>query len=142
MRPYACVSATRPALGHLSACLPAHLPAQAAALLSEQAPIQLLQPCLQPWRGGVLSLDGVVQRLSELLPPTFEGLDRDFAVGVVTADGQHLLIDSGPLPEAVAASAAIPLIFSAVDVPGEHCGWHSSAQHSTRAAVVGAGKSP
>jgi hypothetical protein len=37
---------------------------------------------------------------------------------VVTADGRHLLIDSGPLPEAVAASAAIPFIFEAVDVPG------------------------
>lgn len=39
-------------------------------------------------------------------------------MGVVTASGQHLLIDSGPLPEAVAASAAIPYIFEAVHVPG------------------------
>jgi predicted acylesterase/phospholipase RssA len=93
---------------------------QVAAFLSEQAPIQLLAPCLQPWRGGLLSLDGVVARLSELLPPTFEGLSRDFAVGVVTADGEHMLVDHGPLPEAVAASAAIPLIFSSVDLPG---GW-------------------
>jgi predicted acylesterase/phospholipase RssA len=66
----------------------------------------------------VLSLDAVVARLAQLLPPTFEGLQRDFAVGVVTAEGEHLLIDSGPLPEAVAASAAIPFVFSAVDVPG------------------------
>lgn len=63
-------------------------------------------------------MDGVVQRLSELLPATFEGLEREFAVGVVTADGQHVLVDKGPLPEAVAASAAIPVIFSSVDVPG------------------------
>lgn len=90
-----------------------------AGFLSEKAPIQLLQPCFEPWRGGVLSLDGVVQRLAELLPPTFDGLQRDFAVGVVTADGEHVLVDQGPLPEAVAASAAIPIIFSSVDVPGE-----------------------
>jgi hypothetical protein len=66
----------------------------------------------------VLSLDAVIARLEELLPPTFEDLDRDFAVGVVTAEGEHLLIDSGPLPAAVAASAAIPYVFSSVDVPG------------------------
>jgi len=44
------------------------------------------------------------------LPPT--------AVGVMTRDGKHLLVDSGPLPEAVAASAAIPWLFQAVDIPG------------------------
>lgn len=92
--------------------------AQVAAALSEKAPIDFLRPSLEPWRGGLLSLEGVVERLRELLPPTFEGLERDFAVGVVTEDGQHVLIDQGPLPEAVAASAAIPLIFSNVDVPG------------------------
>jgi predicted acylesterase/phospholipase RssA len=40
-------------------------------------------------------------------------------VGVVTADGEHKLIDSGPLPEAVAASAAIPVIFESVEIPGK-----------------------
>lgn len=62
-------------------------------------------------------------RLSELLPPTFEELHRDFAVGVVTADGEHVLVDQGPLPQAVAASAAIPFIFSSVDVPGGVLAW-------------------
>lgn len=90
-----------------------------AQLLSEKPPIQFLKPSLEPWRGGLLSLEGVVDRLRELLPPTFEGLERDFAVGVVTTDGTHVLIDQGPLPEAVAASAAIPFVFSTVDVPGE-----------------------
>lgn len=37
---------------------------------------------------------------------------------MVTSDGRHVIIDNGPLPEAVAASAAIPFIFSNVDVPG------------------------
>jgi predicted acylesterase/phospholipase RssA len=91
---------------------------QVAQLLSEKPPIQFLKPSLEPWRGGLLSLEGVVERLRELLPPTFEGLERDFAVGVVTTDGTHVLIDQGPLPEAVAASAAIPFVFSNVDVPG------------------------
>jgi predicted acylesterase/phospholipase RssA len=38
---------------------------------------------------------------------------------VSTVNGQHLLIDSGPLPEAVAASAAIPILFQAMDIPGD-----------------------
>ena len=41
-----------------------------------------------------------------------------FAVGVVSWTGQYKLISSGCLPEAVAASIAIPFIFGAVDIPG------------------------
>ncbi|GLI64293.1 hypothetical protein VaNZ11_007477 [Volvox africanus] len=95
-----------------------YTPRQVARHLSDQTPASLLRPSLAPWRGGALSLDRVVSRLKDLLPPTFEDLHREFAVGVVTSDGRHLLIDSGPLPEAVAASAAIPFVFQAVDVPG------------------------
>ncbi len=90
--------------------------AQVAHHLSAVPPIQLLRPSLTPWRGGLLTLDAVVQRLRELLPPTFEELGHDFAVGVVREDGVHELIDAGPLPEAVAASAAIPVIFANVRV--------------------------
>ena len=64
-------------------------------------------------------MDGVIEKLRDLLPPTFEDLEKEFAVGVVNSEGEHLLIDSGPLPEAVVASAAIPFIFSNVAVPGE-----------------------
>lgn len=56
----------------------------------------------------------------------FEDLDREFAVGVVSSEGQHVLIDAGPLPEAVAASAAIPVVFSAVEVPGDSPGTDES----------------
>lgn len=73
---------------------------------------------MQPWKGGVLTLDPVVERLRQLLPATFEELPVPLAVGVVDQFGKHVLIRSGPLPEAVAASAAIPMIFSAVDIPG------------------------
>ncbi len=92
---------------------------QVAAELARVAPIQLLRPNMQPWKGGVLSLDPVVERLRQLLPATFEELPVPLAVGVVDQTGKHVLIKSGPLPEAVAASAAIPMMFAAVDIPGE-----------------------
>lgn len=41
-------------------------------------------------------------------------------MGVVDANGRHQVISSGPLPEAVAASAAIPVVFENVHVPGSH----------------------
>ena len=44
---------------------------------------------------------------------------QEFAVGVVAKNGEYKLIDSGALPEAVAASAAIPFVFEPVAVPGE-----------------------
>jgi hypothetical protein len=72
----------------------------------------------KPWEGGVLNMDKVITRYRELLPATFEELDTDFAVAVYTRDGQYLVVDSGPLPEAVVASAAIPCVFQHVDVPG------------------------
>ncbi|GAX86333.1 hypothetical protein CEUSTIGMA_g13745.t1, partial [Chlamydomonas eustigma] len=89
-----------------------------ASELSRDAPIKLLNPSHAPWKGGLLSLDPVVERLRGLLPATFEELEKEFAVGVVDAQGRHILIDKGPLPEAVAASAAIPLIFQGVHIPG------------------------
>ena len=67
---------------------------------------------------GLFSLDGVVERLRELLPATFEELDRDFACAVLTSRGEYIVLDSGPLPEAVAASAAIPFLFAPVHIPG------------------------
>jgi len=95
-----------------------YTPRQVARELSRQPPIKLLRPSVDPWN-GFFSLDGVVERLKDLLPPTFEDLRTEFAVGVVSAvDGKHVLIDSGPLPEAVAASAAIPLLFQPVHLPG------------------------
>lgn len=72
-----------------------------------------------------MTLDPVVERLRQLLPATFEELPVPLAVGVVDQSGKHVLIRSGPLPEAVAASAAIPMIFSAVDIPGEHTQGHA-----------------
>lgn len=93
-------------------------PEEAAEELSRVAPIDMLRPSNPPWLGGLLSLEAVIERLYKVLPHTFEELNCEFAVGVVTNDGRHILVDSGPLPEAVAASAAIPFIFEPVPIPG------------------------
>lgn len=95
-----------------------YTPEQVAYELSRDPPLALLKASSQPWRGGIISLERVVERLQELLPPRFEDLERDFAVGVVDVDGRHTVLDSGPLAEAVVASAAIPFIFQSVDIPG------------------------
>ena len=47
---------------------------QVAEELSRVAPIYLLRPSCVPWTGGVVSLAAVVERLKDLLPPTFEDL--------------------------------------------------------------------
>lgn len=93
-------------------------PAQLSRELRRVAPVQYLRPSLRPWR-GLASLDGVVERLRDLLPATFEELEMEFAVGVVDAStGRHVVVDSGLLPEAVAAAAAIPCVFAPLSIPG------------------------
>lgn len=57
-----------------------YTPEQVVEELTRDRPLALLRPCLQPWKGGVLSLHKVVERLEELLPPTFDQLQREFAV--------------------------------------------------------------
>ncbi len=70
-----------------------------------------------PWR-GLLSLEPVVERLRGWLPATFEELPRPLGVGVMGLDGRHHVLTSGPLPEAVAASCAMPWVFAPVEVGG------------------------
>jgi hypothetical protein len=85
-------------------------------LLSARQPLSYLT--LRLWR-GLFSLEPMIDFLREELPSTFEELPFPVAVGVVDAEGQHKLISSGPLPEAVAASCAVPYLFRAVEVSGE-----------------------
>jgi predicted acylesterase/phospholipase RssA len=40
----------------------------------------------------------------------------------VSSAGKHIVLSSGSLPEAVAASAAVPLLFCPVDIPGRDDG--------------------
>ncbi|CAD7696476.1 unnamed protein product [Ostreobium quekettii] len=112
-----------------------YTPEQIATELCVVPPVLLLRPCWRFWC-GLLSLHVVVDRLRELLPPTFEDLDRKFAVGVIDSNGQHRLIDSGPLPEAVAASGAIPVLFAPVDVPGVEDGPHGDGGMRDRLGLV------
>jgi len=86
------------------------------AELCARRPLSFMRPSAAPWR-GLLSLEPAVQRMRALLPARFEDLERPFAVGVVHG-GEHVLLRSGPLPEAVAASCAIPYVFRPVVVQG------------------------
>jgi predicted acylesterase/phospholipase RssA len=88
------------------------------ARLTARRPLAWARPHPAPWRGA-LSLGPVVAELASLLPPTFEDLGRPFGVGVRAPDGTHRLIRSGRLPEAVAASCAVPYLFAPIALDGE-----------------------
>ena len=86
--------------------------------LSRVAPMEYLSPNPALWQ-GVLKMDGVVRRLTQLLPPTFDELQTPFACAVVDVrTGGYRVISEGRLPEAVTASAAVPVLFKPVCVPG------------------------
>jgi len=93
---------------------------QVADELSRDRPLSRCTPHWRPWR-GLFTMSGVIERLSQLMPATFEELGRPFGVGVMTLTGQHKLITSGPLPTAVAASMAIPRLFEPVVLDGVAC---------------------
>jgi len=95
-----------------------YAPEEMADVLSEKAPLSYLSLNSQALWTGMFRLDGAVERLRELLPATFEELPMRFAVGVIDARGRHVTLSSGALPEAVAASMAVPCLFRAVDIPG------------------------
>ncbi len=97
-----------------------YTPREIAAEFSRLPPIKRLRPSFVPWvDGGMLRLDPVVAALRDLLPPRFEDLNLDFACAVVDRGLRHRLIHSGAcLSEAVAASAAVPVVFAPVSIPG------------------------
>lgn len=94
---------------------------QIARELSADAPIKSMRPRLAVW-SGVFSMSAVLQRLRGWLPARFEDLERPFGVGVLRTDGGGELVTSGSLPEAVAASCAVPWLFAKVDVDGRRLG--------------------
>jgi NTE family protein len=75
---------------------------------------------LQPyfWR-GLFSLDPLVDWLSQRLPPTFAQLQCPLAVGVQIPDGSFQFLREGDLPQAVAASCAMPYVFSPIRLNGQ-----------------------
>lgn len=80
-------------------------------------PISALRLSYRPWE-GLLDQREMLRRLRQLLPAQFSGLERPFAVGCMSMDGKPVLIQDGSLPEAVAASCAIPWLFRPVLVDG------------------------
>lgn len=63
---------------------------------------------------SLFSLRGLIKHLRTLLPNDFDQLQTPLAVGVFGASGQFELVTAGSLPEAVAASCAIPFVFQSV----------------------------
>lgn len=91
-------------------------PLQIADELSKRRPISLCQPSLKIHKGA-FSLNGLIAHLRTLLPKDFTQLQRKLAIGVFeTSTGTFRLIEDGDLPQAVAASCAIPYIFQPVAV--------------------------
>ena len=91
---------------------------QIAYELSRQRPIELLTPSLNV-RKGLFSLKGLIKHLGTILPKDFSQLKIPLGVGVYSSDSKDRefeIITDGDLPEAVAASCAIPYIFQPVQV--------------------------
>ena len=86
-----------------------------AKVLTGARPLSRIGLHPQFWR-GVFTMAPLVDQLRAMLPSTFEGLQRPFAVGVTDASGTYRLLTTGPLPEAVAASCAMPRLFHPVRV--------------------------
>ena len=102
--------------GSLAASLYAagYTPLQIADELSKRRPISLCQPSIKLHKGA-FRLNGLVAHLRTLLPQDFNQLPRKLAVGVFeTASGTFRLIEDGDLPQAIAASCAIPYVFQPV----------------------------
>ena len=85
--------------------------------ISAQTPLSMMSIHSRPWR-GVFHMRSVIAQLREWLPPTFDGLGRPFGVGVMDSAGRARVLCSGSLPEAVAASCSIPIVFAPVCVDG------------------------
>ena len=89
-----------------------------AEVMSAQRPISLVRPSVTPWRGP-LSTRALVRRMREVLPPTFAELETPLAVGVYRPGMREpVLLTEGDLPRAVAASCAVPRMFSPVSIDG------------------------
>ena len=93
--------------------------------LSARPPARWMRPSLWPWR-GLIRIEPVIDRLRELLPATFAELRRPLGIGAMDRAKTHHLLTSGPLPEAVAASCAIPFIFQPVSLAGRRL-WDGGA---------------
>jgi predicted acylesterase/phospholipase RssA len=67
---------------------------------------------------GLFSMGPVIAHLRGLLPARVEALPRPLGLGVQEPSGRFAWRTAGPLPELVAASCAMPLVFAPVEVEG------------------------
>jgi predicted acylesterase/phospholipase RssA len=88
-------------------------------VLAESPPLAQVRPSRRPWQ-GILSMDPVIAHLRRFLPARIEALPRPLGVGIVR-DGVHAVVTAGPLPEAVAASCAMPYVFAPLAIEGTTC---------------------
>lgn len=89
-----------------------------ARLLTSAPPLRFLSPNWQPW-SGLFAATPLLRLLRSELPARFEDLALPFGVGVMSLGaGEHQLLVSGSLPEAVLASCAIPRLLRPVVVAG------------------------
>ena len=81
--------------------------------LNSLVPLSLMSFNWKLWQ-GLFSMKKLIRKMDMLLPSTFEGLEREFGVGLCTQDRQSLIMRDGPLSLAVAASCAMPYVFAPV----------------------------
>ena len=80
-------------------------------------PIQMVSFSWRPW-SGLLSMGPVQEKLTQMLPETFEDLERPFGVGLCTMGRERLLCTEGNLVDAVIASCSVPYMFVPHKVEG------------------------
>jgi predicted acylesterase/phospholipase RssA len=84
--------------------------------LCGRAPASWIRPAWTPWLGA-FHLDEVRRHLRDRVPADFSHLMRSFGVGVAEGGQAHLLTE-GNLPDAIAASCAVPYLFQPVVIDG------------------------
>ena len=86
-------------------------------LLTERTPWSQIEASGTPWR-GLFTLRILTEQLNDWLPERFEDLAVTFAAGTV-CDGRPKLLTAGPLSASVAASCAVPWLFTPVEIYGK-----------------------
>lgn len=80
-------------------------------------PLGQLSLNLRVWE-GLFTMGAVVEQLRQHLPPRFRDLELPLGVGLTSPLGDPVLMTRGPLPEAVAASCAVPTVSTPVVIGG------------------------
>ena len=85
--------------------------------LCGRRPLAWVGPSRRPWR-GLFGLQRVIAELRRHLPQRFDQLSRPLGAGAARGE-VPVLLTAGDLPEAVAASCAVPYLFHPVRIGDE-----------------------